>query len=322
MKKILFVAMAATMFAACTQNEELENAVSNKEMKFNTAVMSTTRATATTSANFNTFKLYAYTGTNNATTIIDGITFNSDNGTTWAPSGDNNKFYWPGEEAVSFYGYSVDGMDGITFDSSTNSFSYEVAATIADQKDLLVAAQADASAKSNNGTVLLSFEHALTKIAFKVQGEGTSDLAYTVSKIAIEAASKGTYKYGEGNGWTVTGDTKTTYTINNSTTMNGGDAAKSIEETNGNATLMLIPQGGAKITVTYSIKKGETIVLPETPKEFTIAESWTPGQNLSYLIKLDGAKEITVKASLAKTWDQAPKNDTTLETPKEETPTE
>ena len=320
MKKILFVAMAATMFAACTQNEELENAASNKEMKFNTAVMSTTRATATTSANFNTFKLYAYTGTNNATTIIDGITFNSsDKGTTWTP-GDNNKFYWPGTETVSFYGYSVDGMDGITFDKSANSFSYGVAATIADQKDLLVA-QADAAANTNNGTVSLSFEHALTKIAFKVQGEGASDLSYTVSKIAIEALPEGTYKYGESKGWTATG-TKTTYTIEESTTMNGGETEKAIEGTDGNATLMLIPQEGAKITVTYSIKKGETIVLPETPKEFTIAESWTPGQNLSYLIKLDGAKEITVKASLAKTWDQAPENDTTLETPKEETPTE
>lgn len=316
MKKILFVAMAATMFAACTQNEELENAASNKEMKFNTAVMSTTRATATTSANFKTFKLYAYTGANNATTIIDGITFSSDNGTTWAPS-DNNKFYWPGAETVSFYGYSVDGMDVMTFDKSTNSISYEVATAVSDQKDLLVAAPADASANSNNGTVLLSFEHALTKIAFKVQGEGTSDLAYTVSKIAIEALPKGTYKYGEGNGWTTTG-TKTTYTIEESTTMNGGDAAKAIEGTGGNATLMLIPQGGAKITVTYSIKKGDTIVLPETPKEFTITESWKPGQNLSYLIKLDGAKEIAVTASLAKTWDKAPDTDTTLT----ETPTE
>lgn len=306
MKKILFVAMAATMFAACTQNEELENMGSNKEMKFNTAVMSTTKATVTTSSLFNKFKLYAYTGNDDANTIINGEIFNGSSSNVWTPETADAKFYWPGTDNVNFYGYSVATMGDAIFTKTGTSLSYTVKDNIAQQEDLLVAKEA--TTKTADGSVALSFTHALTKMSFKVKGEGANTLSYNVSSITVEALPTGNYNYADGT-WAASGTAKT-YSISNATTLSGGET-EAISETNGDATLMLIPQSGAKIKVAYTLTNGG-ITIPTTDKEFTIPAAWTAGQNISYLITLDGAEEMKISGSLATSWDSAPASDTGL----------
>ena len=187
MKKILLVALAAAAMVGCSQNEEFDNATTTqkKAMKFNTAVMNTTRGTVITSTNFKEFNLYAYQG---ATEIIGGTKFTGPG--TWTAAG--AVFYWPGEQDVNFYGYA--GSVTYNSNSAAPTLDYEVKTTIADQEDVLVS-KLTAKSTTNDGKVALSFSHALAKISFKVKGEGTSDVEYKVQSIKVNAFPSGTYTY-------------------------------------------------------------------------------------------------------------------------------
>lgn len=286
MKKILFVAMAATMFAACTQNEELENAVSNKEMKFNTAVMSTTRATAITNESFKTFTLYAYYGENDAEEIIKGLDFTK-TGEIWSTS-DNKTFYWPGEAKVNFWGYSAVKADGnaksesIT-DYNNKTFKFAVQAAPANQEDLLVANVISLDSKSG-GTASISFEHALTKMSFKVIGQKTSDdFSYSVTSITISAKDTETYDLSKKAWGNTSGTTPTTFTLTNPTDKIAGTTATNVTDV-----LMMIPQTGATITVQYSVTAGN-YTEAGLKKTFTFGE-WTKGKNIAYTITLPADK--------------------------------
>lgn len=279
MKKILLVAMAATMFAACTQNEELENAGSNKEMKFNTAVMSTTRATTTTNGTFKEFKLYAYFGEKNANTIINGKVFTKDTESSkWACGAE--VFYWPGAENVSFYGYSPSTLT--CTGAETPTLAYTVDADASKQVDLLVTSPK--SQNSEGGAVALSFSHALTKMAFQVSGTN-SDVTYKITSITINAKSAGNYTFGAG--WDA-GTTPIDYSVATNVTDIIGDAAA----TTVGETLMMLPQQGAKITVAYTYSTTGTGEITATPKSFTI--DWEAGKNLLYTIALDGPSVMDI----------------------------
>lgn len=283
MKKILLVAMAATMFAACTQNEELENAGSNKEMKFNTAVMSTTRATATSNSTFKEFKLYAYFGEKNANAIINGKVFtkNTENN-KWASG--QEIFYWPGTENVSFYGYSPSTLTCTGAEAPT--LAYTVDADASKQIDLLVTSPK--SQNSTGGSVALSFTHALTRMAFQVSGTN-SDVTYKITSITINAKSVGNYTFG--TGWDA-GTTPIDYTVATNVSDIVGDAAA----TPVGETLMMLPQQGAKITIAYKYSTTSTGEISATPKSFNI--NWEAGKNLLYTIALDGPSVMDISGEV------------------------
>lgn len=283
MKKILLMAMAATMFAACTQNEEFENAGSNKEMRFNTAVMSTTRATAIANANFDKFTLYAQSPT---TTIIDGVLFTKDTD-SWINEL-SKTYYWPGTDAVDFWGYSVTTMNDIktNYNKETKSFDYTVKATADAQEDVLVAD--NKSFSSTDGTASIPFFHALTRMSFKVVGDNT--YTYNVSNITVNATAAGTYDFAT-KVWTAkTADAKVDYTLTSPAAAVAGTTPSDIT-----STLMMIPQKDATITVEYTVTAGD-YTTPTITKSFTFDE-WTKGRNVAYTITLpaDGVKEMVVE---------------------------
>lgn len=318
MKKILFVAMAATMFAACTQNEELENAVSNKEMKFNTAVMSTTRATAISNSNFSKFTLYAYYGTEGDTKeIINGEDF-SKSGETWSTS-DSKTFYWPGENEVNFWGYSAVKADGSTksesiTDYNNKTFKFAVQTTLDNQEDLLVADVTKIKSTTAGGTASISFKHALTKMSFKVIGQETStDFSYNVTGIEINAKDTETYDFSTSAWQTTSSTTPTKFTLTAPAEAISGATPKDVT-----GFLMMIPQTGATITVTYSVTAGG---YTETNLEKTFTfDDWAKGKNIAYIITLPADKitPMTIKGTAEDTgWDTS--NNGTL-TPKTDTP--
>lgn len=284
MKKILFVAMAATMFAACTQNEELENMGSNKEMKFNTAVMSTTRATAITNADFKKFTLYAYNG---ESPIIDGVEFTkADAGSSWGTT-PAKTFYWPGENMVDFWGYSVTTTADITYSKENKSFDYTVKATADTQEDVLVAKNIQINANTSTGTASIPFTHALTRMSFKAAGDKA--YTYTVSDIKVNAIPTGTYSFATSKWTAKSAETKVDYTLANPAVINGTTAAEI------SSTLMMIPQTGATITIKYTVTAGD-YTTDELTKAFTFDE-WSEGKNMAYNIILpsDAVKEIVVE---------------------------
>lgn len=292
MKKILLVALAAAAMVSCSQNEEFENATQKKEMKFNTAVMTTTRAGVITSTNFEKFKLYAYTGST-PTELINGTEFTK-TGQIWGAG--STKFYWPGTQTVSFYGYSAETMADVTYaaNSGAPTFNYTVKTDASAQEDLLVAKKE--STATADGSISIPFTHALAKMSFKVKGEG-ENISYSVKSIKINAHAAGTYAYA--TGWAAPTDTKVDFTVSSTeTSVTGGVTAKSI-----GGTFMMIPQADATLTVEYEyIVSGVTV--PVDAKTYTL--TWAAASNTSYVITLDGAKEMTISGQLASDWDTPP----------------
>ncbi len=305
MKKILLVAMAATMFAACTQNEELENAGSNKEMKFNTAVMSTTRAGAITNDKFTQFTLYAYTGTDNATAIIGGKSFIK-TGNNWDVTGET--FYWPGTQNVEFFGYSIETAADAVYEAATATaptLAYTVNSAIASQEDLLVADKVTQNSSSAT-TVSIPFKHALTKMSFKIAGDAdaTSAFSYAITGIKVTANTKGTYEYSSSN-WNATTSESKEFTLTNPADFNGGDAAVAVNES-----LMMIPQTGATITINYTISTTGVTTPIAVEKVFTFTD-WAKGKNIAYTIKLpsDAIQKITVTGTFEDDWSTETPNE-------------
>lgn len=162
MKNLLYIAaIAATAvgFTSCSSNEDLNDAVKDSGVPFKvTASAPTTRATDLTSSNFTNFQLYAFEGTNE---WISGKLFTKN--TSWEPASGTGPYAWPTANTLSdFYGVSENAasMSSAFVDDikTSQSFTYTVPTTIADQKDLLVA---HTTGKSTDAQVALAFKHAL-----------------------------------------------------------------------------------------------------------------------------------------------------------------
>lgn len=180
---------------------------------------------------------------------------------------------------------------------SNSTISYQVASTIADQQDLIVASWTGTKGtdygtyKDDKGetvtiqprTIPLTFEHTLTAVKFKV------GFACTVTKLEVKGIyNSGTYTFGEG--WTVTtsGDNTTSdYTFTFGENGAGTSLAVNASLTDGENTLMMIPQTlgeNAKVILTYKEDSEEkTITATLTDKV------WEAGKMITYTIHKDEA---------------------------------
>lgn len=163
MKNLLYIAaIAATAvgFTSCSSNEDLNDAVKDSGVPFKvTASAPTTRATDVTTDNFTNFKLYAFEGSATTPWIKGQFT----KSTSWAPASGTGPYTWPTAATTSnFYGVSENttSMSSAFVDDIANSqsFTYTVPTTIADQKNLLVAST---TGKSTDTQVALAFKNAL-----------------------------------------------------------------------------------------------------------------------------------------------------------------
>ena len=184
MKKILFAAVAAMAITGCSQNEEIEKAVQPVEISFNTAVSKTTRATTLVNSAFTKFTAYAYSTTGafadatEVNALISGAEFELKE-STWGSG--NSVFYWPATDQVSFFAFSPNTTKqlswGAAVANTAPTLTYTVEGTVEKQEDLVVAEAMNKQKATSGSTeaVALNFKHALTKVGFKIKGEG-SDL--------------------------------------------------------------------------------------------------------------------------------------------------
>ena len=308
MKKILLAVTAALAITGCSQNEEFDYPSQKAEINFSTAAV--TRATAMITDNFKQFKVYGYAHTGGFTTetesktLVEGI-FNKSEDKKWSEK-DSNKFYWPSEGNVTFFGYSPVAETGTTYTAPESSkgyptIVYTVNDDIASQSDFLVAD------KTGNGTtnvdgISLGFKHALTQIAFKLKGSD-SNVNYTVTKLVLKGINNvGTYKWGT-NTWESTTGTKD-YTIDmvSSAATFVGDGADAVELTGNDKVLMLIPQApnSAKIEVTYTATdKTTNIVYNNAPKEVNVpTDQWEVSQRIVFTIALTPGKIMNISGEV------------------------
>ena len=328
MKKILFAAVAAMAITGCSQNEEIEKAAQPVEIGFNTAVSKTTRATTLVNADFKKFTAYAYSTTGafaDATAVnalIPGTDFELKE-SAWSSGG--SVFYWPATDQVSFFAFSPNTTEQLSWGAAVAktapTLTYTVKDAVKDQEDLVVA-EAMNKQKAISGTteaVALNFKHALTKIGFKIKGEGIG-ITYTLNKVVIKAKNKGVYTYATSTTeatlgtWAIPDDvtTATSYTIEPATALSitGADGGGTANETlvGADYTAMLIPQDltGVTFEIYYKAEAGGAMLFDKTttPEEITFATgNWTAGQSIAYILTLKGAEKMTITGSVAENWD-------------------
>jgi len=168
---------------------------------------------------------------------------------------------------------------------SSSTISYQVASTVSEQQDLIVASWQGTKGEDygtgiQSRSIPLTFEHALTAVKFKV------GFACTVTKLEVKGIyHSGTYTFGEG--WEVSTASTNDYTFTYGTNNAGEYLAANASLTDGQNTLMMIPQElgvDAKVILTYKEGSEEkTITATLTDKV------WEAGKMITYTIHKDEA---------------------------------
>lgn len=174
-KSILLLAVAAS-FAACTQNEEINDAISQQEIKFDQVLNKTTKAEIVDEAALASeggFAVFGYKSTDgfaSKTTVFDNVNVFSENG-AWKYTG---KKYWDKTATYNFYAiapyestatYSLeDGkftVDGVASGLATASEDYVIDRTPAEECGI--------SGAGTPSTVGFEFHHIMAKLSFAVK---------------------------------------------------------------------------------------------------------------------------------------------------------
>ena len=112
MKKILLAVTVALAITSCSQSEEFENPNQKAEINFGTVVKATSRAAVTDNNSFKSFKVssfivaadFNFTEALLGSPYMDGVEYTGTKG-SWTPTTDQNKYYWPIDKNVQFFGY-------------------------------------------------------------------------------------------------------------------------------------------------------------------------------------------------------------------------
>lgn len=306
--KILAVAAVATVFASCSNEEELANVGKSESNAIRFAGISGLSATRTTpigTTNLTTtnFDVMAFMG--NALFMggkhVSGV---SDHGvkivyktSAWDYADPDQMAYWPTEGDVDFYAVSPAISDGLVLD---NGFAYDmtsVAKTISyrtvdeyittgTNHDVMYAV-AKGRNKVNNGTtaVQMNFKHILSQVVFKAKTT-SSILEVDVQSVKIHNfAVGGKFTLPEEDpkmsDWTLS-PLMGAYTVKlNAANVMTNDTVVDLSDMN--SPLMMIPQQLKKWS-TYSAGAAVSKHEANTKKECYLEISMKLKQNDSYLI--------------------------------------
>ncbi|MBQ9137033.1 MAG: hypothetical protein IJX65_00155 [Alistipes sp.] len=192
MKKTLFFALAALLFASCAKNEVVE--LNREAISFGDAfVENSTRAEDKTygAVDLEAFNVYgAVTGTKGTITIYNGDNVTGEVGNdVWSCTG--NQQYWIAGATYDFAAV-VDATVAPATGMPTTLTT--VADTDMHFKDMLYAQKLDYLGKaSENDKVNFIFEHLLAKAFFTVKSNTEGGYYYSVKKITVNNFATGTY---------------------------------------------------------------------------------------------------------------------------------
>lgn len=311
--KILAVAAVATVFASCSNEEELANvgkSESNAIRFAGISGLSDTRATPINTANLTTtnFEVMAFMSADNAL-FMGGkhelghsdqgvkIVYNT---SAWDYADKDQQAYWPTEGGdVDFYAVSPAMMNdlipyfGYDMTSAAKTITYTTfdeygssSSTIANQ-DVMYAV-AKGRNKTNNGTtpVQMNFKHILSQVVFKAKTT-SSILEVDVENVKIHNfVYGGTFTLPEEepamSNWSLSPVAGGAYTVKlNAANVKTNNAVVNLSDMN--SPLMLIPQ---KLTKWSTYSEGTAVPKNEADgkKECYLEISMKLKQNDSYLI--------------------------------------
>ena len=308
--KILAVAVVATVFASCSNEEELANvgkSESNAIRFAGISGLSDTRTTPIGTHNLTStnFDVMAFMSSDNALFMggkhVSGV---SDHGvkivyktSAWDYDDPDKVAYWPTVGDVDFYAVSP----AITDDLVRQGFAYDMTSTAktisyttVDEYDSkgtnhdVMYAVTKGRNKKNNGTmpVQMNFKHILSQVVFKAKTT-SSILEVDVKSVKIHNfvhSGKFTLPAGEPamSDWKLSPAAKGAYTVKlNAANVKTKNAVVNLSDMN--SPLMLIPQKLTKWS-TYSAGTAVSILEADKAKECYLEISMKLKQNDSYLI--------------------------------------
>lgn len=281
-KSILLLAVAAS-FAACTQNEEINDAISQQEIKFDQVLNKTTKAEIVNEAALaSEGGFVVYGGITPLPDSNSSLTFNAvnvksngNNGWTY-----DNKRYWNKTATYNFYAIApYNPVKGSYSFANTGKFSITGAksALATESDDFLIDRDGDTGISgAAPKTVTFDFHHIMAKVAFFVKK--SEDIT---EKITINSLTMTGWNAGLGNFTQKLTATPTTLEHSewNIPTTEDGEASvistdKVLTSTADSAncsTYIMVPQ-----TITYTAASAET---PATGLKFNIEYTITYADN-------------------------------------------
>lgn len=308
--KILAVAVVATVFASCSNEEELANvgkSESNAIRFAGISGLSDTRTTPIGTHNLTStnFDVMAFMSSDNALFMggkhVSGV---SDHGvkivyktSAWDYDDKDKMAYWPTVGDVDFYAVSPAITDdlvlqGFVYDmtSAAKTISYSTVDEYNSKgtnHDVMYAVT-NGRNKKNNGTmpVRMNFKHILSQVVFKAKTT-SSILEVDVENVKIHNfVHSGTFTLPAGepamSDWKLSPAAKGAYTVKlNAANVKTKNAVVNLSDMN--SPLMLIPQKLTKWS-TYSEGTAVSILEADKAKECYLEISMKLKQNDSYLI--------------------------------------
>lgn len=308
--KILAVAAVATVFASCSNEEELANvgkSESNAIRFAGISGLSDTRTTPIDTHNLTStnFDVMAFMSSDN-TLFMGGkhVTGVSDHGvkivyktSAWDYDDKDKMAYWPTAGDVDFYAVSPAITDelvlqGFAYDmtSAAKTISYTTVDEYNSEgtnHDVMYAVTKGRN-KENNGTmpVQMNFKHILSQVVFKAKTT-SSILEVDVKSVKIHNfVHSGTFTLPEGepamSDWNLSPAAKGAYTVKlNAANVKTKNAVVNLSDMN--SPMMLIPQKLTKWS-TYSAGTAVSKLEADNAKECYLEISMKLKQNDSYLI--------------------------------------
>ena len=321
----MMMLLAIAAMAGCSKSEVVDtpNGDGNTPIKLKTFVGKSVKATETKTDNLTAFQMTAYT-----TSAAFPGTASTDEPTPFIASqivsrtGESSPYswpytgpqYWPQGKKVSFFAYAP--TTGVTYAAPAAAgwpgFTYTVAAE-ASQADLVVAQRTSQDATSNNGSVALNFNHALSQILFSAKC-ANADFTAVVKTIELSGIQNaGTYTFAtsategtaiEGSWSGVKGAEGYAY-LTNGTAAIAKTTSDPIAGTNG--ALMLMPQTltGAKLKVVYTVTIGSgdsEQSFDVTKENVELTGTWAPGMKYTYDLTLVSDATASTIVQGVNTW--------------------
>lgn len=235
----MIVAIAAAM-TSCSSEEELE--INNgSEIAFRAAVGLGSRASETTIANFDKFKVHA-TGTN----ASDGFTetYKRGDGSSW--SSEVSQHYWPKDNStLNFYAYAPTILGFATNDGKLSN-DFTIGSDVDKQVDFIAAYNSGNKAKNGAKGVQMTFKHMLSQIEIKAKSS-SAVYEYTVAGWRVGSVKdKGSFSFQDQTAtpgtWTLNSTSFADYTDTDESSSKKLVAEAASLMTNDGGTAMLLPQ--------------------------------------------------------------------------------
>lgn len=198
-KAIFMMAAAAITMASCSSDETTDVAKSS-QISFTAKVGKNSRGAETTTANLDKMWVTGYdiTDASAPTVYFADQVFNKTADAQSSQFIPERPWYWQTGKSYKFIGIhpaKTDWMGTLNIEAGQVSYSAEIPAAIADQKDLIIdAVKGQANSDAETG-VQMQFKHILSQLQFKVKNTN-QHLTYHIAGIRIvNAANKGSFTF-------------------------------------------------------------------------------------------------------------------------------